>query len=187
MKFRPLHDRVVIRRIEQEITAKFKKVHILINNAGISWAAPAEEMPLEKWREVLDVNLTGAFLVSQAAGREMLKQHQFDIVLVGSPDHWHALHAIAAMEAVAADIDSADPEELGRVFDQESYSPFGLLAQIGARLEDADAGPWWADSYTVVEGRYTPVYAYNSWDAEQGNYLDYTWNLDGDQGQDETS
>jgi predicted dehydrogenase len=33
--------------------------------------------------------------------REMLKQQQFDIVLVGSPDHWHALHAIAAMEAGA--------------------------------------------------------------------------------------
>jgi predicted dehydrogenase len=33
--------------------------------------------------------------------REMLKQEQFDIVLVGSPDHWHALHAIAAIEAGA--------------------------------------------------------------------------------------
>lgn len=33
--------------------------------------------------------------------RQMLKQHEFDIVLVGSPDHWHALHAIAAMEAGA--------------------------------------------------------------------------------------
>ncbi len=33
--------------------------------------------------------------------REMLKEHDLDIVLVGSPDHWHALHAIAAMEAGA--------------------------------------------------------------------------------------
>jgi predicted dehydrogenase len=33
--------------------------------------------------------------------RQMLKDHQLDIVLVGSPDHWHALHAIAAMEAGA--------------------------------------------------------------------------------------
>ncbi|MGI8603673.1 MAG: Gfo/Idh/MocA family protein [Verrucomicrobiales bacterium] len=33
--------------------------------------------------------------------REMLKEHKFDIVLVGSPDHWHALHAIAAIEAGA--------------------------------------------------------------------------------------
>jgi len=33
--------------------------------------------------------------------REMLREHEFDIVLVGSPDHWHALEAIAAMEAGA--------------------------------------------------------------------------------------
>ncbi len=33
--------------------------------------------------------------------RQMLKQEHFDLVLVGSPDHWHALHAIAAMEAGA--------------------------------------------------------------------------------------
>jgi predicted dehydrogenase len=33
--------------------------------------------------------------------REMLREHEFDIVLIGSPDHWHALHAIAAFEAGA--------------------------------------------------------------------------------------
>jgi predicted dehydrogenase len=33
--------------------------------------------------------------------REMLKEHEFDVVLIGSPDHWHALHAIAAIEAGA--------------------------------------------------------------------------------------
>jgi predicted dehydrogenase len=33
--------------------------------------------------------------------REMLREHEFDIVLIGSPDHWHALHAIAALEAGA--------------------------------------------------------------------------------------
>ncbi len=33
--------------------------------------------------------------------RELLKQHELDIVLIGSPDHWHALQAIAAMEAGA--------------------------------------------------------------------------------------
>jgi predicted dehydrogenase len=33
--------------------------------------------------------------------RTMLKENDLDIVLIGSPDHWHALHAIAAMEAGA--------------------------------------------------------------------------------------
>ena len=52
----------------------FGRIDILINNAGVTWGAPAEDMPLERWRAVLDVNLTGAFLCAQAAGREMIRQ-----------------------------------------------------------------------------------------------------------------
>ena len=61
-----------------------RKIDILINNAGISWGAPAEQMPLEKWREVLDVNLTGAFLFSQAAGRAMLARASGNIINLAS-------------------------------------------------------------------------------------------------------
>ena len=50
----------------------FGGLDILVNNAGVSWGAPIEEMPLEKWRTVLDINLTGAFLFAQQAGRVML-------------------------------------------------------------------------------------------------------------------
>ncbi|MDP2317793.1 MAG: glucose 1-dehydrogenase [Acidobacteriota bacterium] len=62
----------------------YGQLDILINNAGITWAAPAAEMPLEKWRKVIDVNLTGAFLFSQAAGREMLKTGYGRIINVAS-------------------------------------------------------------------------------------------------------
>src|ERR671939_503821 len=40
----------------------FGKVDVLVNNAGVSWGERPERMPLDKWRKVLDVNLTGAFL-----------------------------------------------------------------------------------------------------------------------------
>jgi gluconate 5-dehydrogenase len=46
---------------------RFGRLDVLVNNAGVTWAAPLEEMPLERWRHVLEVNLTGAFLVTQAA------------------------------------------------------------------------------------------------------------------------
>ena len=64
--------------------AKFGRVDILINNAGISWGAMPEEMPLEKWQKVLDVNLTGCFLMAQAVGREMLKQNSGSIINIAS-------------------------------------------------------------------------------------------------------
>ncbi len=63
---------------------KFSKIDILINNAGISWGAMPEDMPLEKWQKVLDVNLTGCFLFAQTVGREMLKQSGGSIINIAS-------------------------------------------------------------------------------------------------------
>jgi gluconate 5-dehydrogenase len=64
--------------------AAFGKIDILINNAGVTWGDEPEAMPLEKWQKVIDVNLTGAFLFSQSAGREMLKRQYGRIVNVAS-------------------------------------------------------------------------------------------------------
>jgi len=52
---------------------RFGRLDILVNNAGVSWGEPAGTMPLEKWREVFETNATGTFLMSQAAGNEMLR------------------------------------------------------------------------------------------------------------------
>ena len=62
----------------------FGKVDVLINNAGISWGAMPEEMPLAQWRKVIDVNLTGCFLFAQAVGREMLKNQSGSIINIAS-------------------------------------------------------------------------------------------------------
>src|SRR5689334_9962023 len=52
---------------------RFGRLDILVNNAGISWGEPAETMPLDRWRQVFDTNAVGCFLMSQAAGNEMLR------------------------------------------------------------------------------------------------------------------
>ena len=62
----------------------FGQVDILVNNAGVSWGARPEEMALDKWERVIGVNLTGAFLFAQAAGREMLKRNYGRIINVSS-------------------------------------------------------------------------------------------------------
>jgi gluconate 5-dehydrogenase len=49
-------------------------VDVLVNNAGTVWGAWPEDMPLEGWQKVIDVNLTGVFLFAQAAGRAMIEQ-----------------------------------------------------------------------------------------------------------------
>lgn len=59
-------------------------IDILVNNAGISWGAKAEDMPLEKWHAVVEVNLTGTWLFSQIAGRHMIERGSGNIINVAS-------------------------------------------------------------------------------------------------------
>jgi NAD(P)-dependent dehydrogenase (short-subunit alcohol dehydrogenase family) len=64
--------------------ADFGGVDVLVNNAGTVWGATPEEMPLEGWQKVVDVNLTGVFLFSQAAGRAMISNGGGSIVNIAS-------------------------------------------------------------------------------------------------------
>lgn len=52
----------------------FGSVDILVNNSGATWGAPVEEMPLEKFDLVMQVNVQGTFLMSQAVGRRMIER-----------------------------------------------------------------------------------------------------------------
>jgi gluconate 5-dehydrogenase len=74
-------------QVEEVVSAtmeKFGRIDILVNNAGISWGERPETMPLAQWKRVLDTNLTGAFLFSQAAGRHMLAAGSGSIINVAS-------------------------------------------------------------------------------------------------------
>ena len=73
-----------VQAVVDKTMATYGKIDILINNAGIAWAAEPEMMPLDKWQKVIDTNLTGTFLFSQAAGREMLKRRSGCIINIAS-------------------------------------------------------------------------------------------------------
>lgn len=73
-----------VQAVVDRTLATYGRIDILVNNAGVTWAAPPEDMPVDKWQQVIDVNLTGAFLFSQAAGREMLKAGYGRIINVSS-------------------------------------------------------------------------------------------------------
>jgi gluconate 5-dehydrogenase len=73
-----------VQAVVDKTVAAFGKVDILVNNAGVTWAAEPEDMPVERWQKVVDINLTGAFLFAQAAGREMLKREWGRIINVAS-------------------------------------------------------------------------------------------------------
>lgn len=62
----------------------FGSVDILVNNAGQTWGQATEDMPFERWRQVIQVNLDGMFLMSQAVGRHMLERGSGRIINVAS-------------------------------------------------------------------------------------------------------
>ena len=73
--------------VEQLVQKTFQnnsKIDVLVNNAGLTWGAPAETMPLDRWKQVIDANITGTFLMSQAVGRHMLERNKGAIVNVAS-------------------------------------------------------------------------------------------------------
>jgi NAD(P)-dependent dehydrogenase (short-subunit alcohol dehydrogenase family) len=73
-----------VRAVVDEAMSRFGRIDILINNAGTSWGAPVEEMKIEHWNKVIETNLTGTFLFSQAVGKFMVPQRSGRIINIAS-------------------------------------------------------------------------------------------------------
>ena len=58
-----------IRRMAQETTERMGPIDILVNNAGATWGAPAEDHPVEAWDKVMNLNVRGYFILSQAVAK----------------------------------------------------------------------------------------------------------------------
>ncbi|MFZ7198674.1 SDR family oxidoreductase [Avibacterium avium] len=67
-------DEASVNHLMDVIKQEFDSLDIAFCNAGICINVPAEEMTLEQWQKVINVNLTGVFLTAQAAGKLMIEQ-----------------------------------------------------------------------------------------------------------------
>ena len=67
-------DEDAIARMFEAVLARFGRLDVLVNNAGIVEGAPSDAMSLQQWRRVLDVNLTGAMLCAREAVRHFLSR-----------------------------------------------------------------------------------------------------------------
>jgi NAD(P)-dependent dehydrogenase (short-subunit alcohol dehydrogenase family) len=74
-----------IARLVDETLARAGQVDILVNNAGATWGAPAEDHPLQAWDKVMNLNVRGTFLLTQAIGRRsMIPRRYGRVVTVAS-------------------------------------------------------------------------------------------------------
>ncbi|MCD7032690.1 SDR family oxidoreductase [Metabacillus sp. GX 13764] len=73
-----------VQQVMSAAEEEFGTIDILVNNSGATWGAPAAEMPLDAWKKVIDVNVTGTFLMSQEAGKRMIRQGSGKIINISS-------------------------------------------------------------------------------------------------------
>lgn len=66
------------------VISKYKSIYILVNNAGITSDTLLLRMKPEDWQAVIDLNLTGVFLCTRAASKNMLKQRSGRIINIAS-------------------------------------------------------------------------------------------------------
>ncbi len=73
-----------IKKTVEAILGDFDKVDILVNNSGATWGERVEDMSLEAWQKVMNVNVTGTFLMSKEVGIHMIQNGYGKIINIGS-------------------------------------------------------------------------------------------------------
>ncbi len=104
--------------LADSVLKDFGRVDILVNNAGATWGSPAEDHPLEAWDKLVNVNLTGAFLLSQQiAKRSMI------------PNKWGRIINTASIAGLTA----SDPRVVKTVaYNATKHGLIGLTRQCAA-------------------------------------------------------
>src|SRR5690625_637775 len=73
-----------IKRVVKETVEHFGSIDILVNNSGATWGASVVDMPIEAWHKVIDVNITGTYLMSLEVGKVMIDQNKGKIINIAS-------------------------------------------------------------------------------------------------------
>jgi 2-deoxy-D-gluconate 3-dehydrogenase len=77
-------DEASVNAMVAQAVAQFGRLDILVNNAGMSIRKPPQDYTLAEWQQVIDINLTGAFLCSHAAYPAMVKAGGGKMINIGS-------------------------------------------------------------------------------------------------------
>ncbi|MDO4314148.1 MAG: SDR family oxidoreductase [Oscillospiraceae bacterium] len=73
-------DQAAVEKMAEAAAAAFGHIDILMNNAGTAITKKAEDLTMDDWDRVLDVDLRGAFMAAQAVGRIMIRQNKGRII-----------------------------------------------------------------------------------------------------------
>jgi D-threitol dehydrogenase (NAD+) len=126
------------------VNDQFGRIDVLVNSAGIGLTGAAEEISVDKWDLTMAVNLRGAFLVSQQAGRLMLAQGSGTVISLASQAATVALPGHAAYSASKGGLLGLTKvlalEWAGRGVTANTISPTVVLTPLGKEFWDNPEG-----------------------------------------------
>jgi gluconate 5-dehydrogenase len=113
-----LGKREQIAPLADAVLKRYGKVDILVNNAGATWGAPAEDHPLEAWDKLVNLNLTGTFLISQQVAKKSM-----------IPAKWGRIVNVASVAGLMA----SDPRVVRTIaYNATKHGVVGLTRQFAA-------------------------------------------------------
>ncbi len=115
----------------EKLIQRLGRIDVLVNNAGAMTQAPFLEMAFEEWRKIITVDVDGAFLCSQIAARQMVKQGQGGRIINITSVHEHTPLPDASAYTKAPFLDMAF-DEWRKIFTVDVDGAF-LCSQIAAR------------------------------------------------------
>lgn len=97
-------DRTSLEKLRDAVLNKFGKLDVLVNCAGITTKAPTLDFPEDRWREILDINLTGTLRGCQIFGEHMLGRKSGRIINIASLSTYLGFFEVAAYAASKAGV-----------------------------------------------------------------------------------
>lgn len=149
-------DPASVKEAVSAVMARYGRIDVLVNCAGVARLAPAEDLALVDWQQTIDVNLTGTFLMCQEVGRHMLAAGKGRIVNIASqagtvaiPEHaayCASKFAVLGLTRVLAQ------EWGGRGINANSLSPTVVLTELGKKVWAGPKGD--AHKAQIPKGRF---------------------------------
>ena len=143
-------DQDSVKRMVQATLDRFQRVDILVANAGVNIRKPPQDMSVEEWQAVLDVNLNGPFFCAQAVYPAMKAQGGGKIITIGSmtsifgvpfaPAYSATKGGVVQLTRSLATAWAKDNIQVNCAAGLDRHRPHAAGAQAGARLARADRG-----------------------------------------------
>jgi len=148
-----------LQRIYDESLRKLGgRVDIVVNGAGIQFRCIAEDFPMDKWKQIIDVNLSALFYMSQLAARTMIKQGYGKIINIASLTSFIGASMIPAYTASKGGVmqltKALSNEWAGKGINVNAIAPGYMITELTANMKTVNPEQYEDATKRIPMGRW---------------------------------